>query len=177
MAESELKGDESKKSSKKMIIIAALVLSIAGGGAGYYFMQKDSVAEEGDEPSKPVEEAEEEETEAEEEEEVGDEDFYYDLAQPLIVNFPKGSAANLVQVSVAFLVKGEGAETALKKHEPMVRNYLLMAISAKSPTDLMSTEGKKVLRADMLDKTRDAMMKVVGKRTVDNIFFTAFVMQ
>ena len=166
MAENEIEDDKNNKSSKKMIIIAALVLLIAGGGGGYYFMQEKPATEEG-EPSE----------EAGEEEEEGREDFYYDLTQPLIVNFPKGSSASLVQVSLSFLVKGEEALVALKKHEPMIRSYLLMEISAKKPEDLMLSEGKLALRAGMLDKTNEAMMKIVNKNIVENIFFTAFVMQ
>lgn len=165
MAENEIEGDENNKSSKKMIIIAALVLLIAGGGGAYYFMQEKPATEEG------------ELSEEAEEEEEGREDFYYDLTQPLIVNFPKGSSASLVQVSLSFLVKGEEALVTLKKHEPMIRSYLLMEISAKKPEDLMLSEGKLALRAGMIDKTNEAMMKIVDKNIVENIFFTAFVMQ
>jgi flagellar FliL protein len=177
MAENEVEeDDEEKKSSKKIIIIAtAVILLLAGGGAGYFFMAGDSEQKEGDQ----TEETENKEAEEQESKEV----FYFDLEKPLIVNFPKGSAARLIQVSVSLSVEGaealEGAEIleTLKKHQPMIRNNLLMMISAKDPGDLMEKDGKQALRDDMLKEITTIMEKMTGKKSVTNVFFTTFVMQ
>jgi len=171
MAESESEDGEEKKSSKMIIIIAAVVLLLAGGGAGYYFMAGDPEAADG-------EQAEEVQEESEEEVEEGViEEVYYDMTQPLIVNFPKGSSASLIQVSVSVLAKGEDTIEALKKHEPMIRSNLLMAISANEAKNLMTREGKEQLRSKMLDEITKVMEKMTGKNKVKNIFFTSFVMQ
>lgn len=169
MAENEVQEEEEKKSSKTIIIIVAIVLLLAGGGGGYYFMTGD--AEEGEQ----AEEVEEVEEESEEEE--GMESVYYDLEKPLIVNFPKGSGARLIQVNVSLLVKGEEAVEALKKHEPMIRNNLLMSISAKGAKNLKMREGKEELRDEMLTEIIEVMEKMTGNNKVINIFFTSFVMQ
>ncbi len=173
MAESESGEGEDKKSSKKIIIIVvAVVLLLAGGGAGYYFMAGNPDAAEGEQ----VEDGQEEEEEDEEEEGVV-EDLYYDLNQPLIVTFPKGSMASLIQVSVSVLAKGESTVEALKKHEPMIRSNLLMAISANEAKKLITREGKEELRSIMLDEVGKVMERMTGKNKVKNIFFTTFVMQ
>ena len=171
MAENEQPEGEDKKSSKKIIIIAAIVLLLAGAGAGYYFMMGSDSEAEGEQ----VEEVEEELSE--EEAEAANEEIYYDMGKSLIVNFPKGTGASLIQVSVALLVKGEETVEAIKKHEPMIRNNLLMAISAKGAKNLKTREGKEELRAAMLDEVGKVMEQMTKKNKVENIFFTAFVMQ
>ncbi len=170
MAENEVEEGEEKKSSKKIIIIAAVILLLVGGGAGYYFMAGDSEQTEG-------EQTEESESNDEEGDQVSAEVFYFDLEKPLIVNFPKGSAARLIQVSVSLSVEGEEVLEALKKHQPMIRNNLLMKISAKGAEGLKGKEGKQALREDMLKEVSEIMEKMTGKNTVTNVFFTTFVMQ
>lgn len=167
MAENEVEEGEEKKSSKMLIIIIAVVVLLAGGGGAYFFLMGDS-AEEG-EAAEQVEE--------EPEEEGANEELYYDLDKALIVNFPKGSNASLIQVSLSLLVKGQETIDALKKHEPMMRNNLLMAISAKGSENLATKEGKEELRAEMLKEISKIMEKMTGKNKVMDVFFTSFVMQ
>jgi len=169
MAENEAVEGEEKKSSK-LIIIIAVVLLLVGGGAGYYFMAAGDAEVDG-EQAEVVEEVEEEETEA------ANELLYYDLSQSLIVNFPKGTGASLIQVSVSILVKGAETLDALKKHEPMIRNNLLMAISAEGAKNLKTRDGKEALRSTMLDEVGKVMDRMTKKNKVEDLFFTAFVMQ
>lgn len=161
--------EEEKKSSKKMIIIAALVLLLGGGGAGYFFMASDPTETEDEQTEKT--EAQADATEG------SNEKLYTALKKPLIINFPKGSSARLIQVSLSLLVKSEETIEALEKHQPMLRNNLLMLISAKGPKKLASKEGKEELRAEMLEEIGKIMTKMTGKNKVDNVFFTTFVMQ
>jgi len=170
MAENEEVEGEEKKSSK-LIIIIAVVLLIVGGGAAYYFMAGDSEAVDG-EQAEEVEEVIEDE-----EEDAANEELYYDMSQSLIVNFPKGSGASLIQVSVSLLVKGTETLDAVKKHEPMIRNNLLMAISAKGAANLKTREGKEALRETMLDEIGKVMERMTRRNKVKDLFFTAFVMQ
>ena len=115
--------------------------------------------------------------EVEEEVEGANEEIYYDMKESLIVNFPKGSSASLIQVSISLLVKGEETVAALKKHEPMIRNNLLMAISAKGSDNLRTMEGKEALREEMLKEISKVMKRMTKKDKVKNVFFTTFVMQ
>lgn len=169
MAESEIdanEGEEEKKPSKKILIIAVAILLLLGaGGAGYFFISGDKVEPEDDEETVQVEEQEKVEL------------LYYDIKKPFIVNFPKSSAASLIQVSVSILAAGEDTIEALKKHQPMIRNNLLMIISGKGAKNLATREGKEVLRSDMLKEVGEIMQKMQGENKVSNIFFTSFVMQ
>ncbi len=171
MAENEVENGEEKKSSKKLIIIGLIILLLAGAGAGYYFFMGNSEELDGEQSEEVLEEDDESE------EEGANDEIYYDMKKSLIVNFPKGSGASLIQISVSLLVKGEETIEALKKHEPMIRNNLLMAISAKGSKNLMTVEGKEALRDEMLKVVGDVMEKMTKKNKVTNIFFTSFVMQ
>ncbi|MBL1265096.1 flagellar basal body-associated FliL family protein [Methylomicrobium sp. RS1] len=167
MAESDQKGDNGKKSTMKLLAIVLVGVLLAGGiGAGvfYYLQHKDN----GEKTAHNDEEEEEEEAEK----------LYYEMAKPLTVNFPRGSSIQMIQISLAFLVAGkEDALEVLKKHEPMIRNNLLMLISAQKPENLNMREEKEKLRAAMLNEVTSILKKMAGKSQVKELFFTAFVMQ
>lgn len=173
MAEAESKNGE-KKSSKKLIFIILIVLLLAGGGAGgyFYFMQQPDDAKSEASNGKASKKEKEKEKEAVEEPKV-----YYDLSDPLLVNFPPGSSAKIIKLSVSVLVTGEANMEQLKKHEPMIRNNLLMAISSLGADKAKTEEGKKELQAMMLSEIGKVMEKMTHGNPVKDVFFTEFVMQ
>lgn len=175
MAETEAK-DAEKKSSKKLIIIIAAVVLLLGGGAGgyFFFMNKPADSEQTDkkEESKAAEEEKKEEPE-----DPAQAEQYYELSEPLLVNFPAGASAKIIKVSVTVLVKGEANVTALKKHEPMIRNNLLMAISSIGADKAKTLEGKQELQATMLTEIGKVMELMTRKNPVKAVYFTEFVMQ
>ncbi|MCL7420527.1 MAG: flagellar basal body-associated FliL family protein [Methylobacter sp.] len=161
MAQIEQKNSAAKGSSKKLIlIIAAVLISLAGGSAATFFFLKGSLAEA--EKTEQV---------------VVEEKLYFDMEKPFIVDFPKSASARLIQISVSFLVEGEETVAALKKHEPMLRNNLLMLISAQNVDELKTRDGKEHLRAVMLNETDTVLKKMAGQSRLKEVFFTSFVMQ
>ncbi len=172
MAEDVAADGEEKKSSKMMIIIIAVVLLLAGGGGAYYFMfmGDDTAVEEGAEE-------EEEVVEEEEEEDIDTALTYFDMPKPFVVNFPKSSGIRLLQISIALATEGEASVEILKKHEPMIRNNLLMLISGQVPSELKTVAGKQKLQEQMLKEVSKIMKRMDGKNRVQDVFFTSFVMQ
>lgn len=160
---------EEKKSSRKLIIIAvvgALLLLMAGLGVGYFVFVKNANTGHPEQatgekappvPEKPL--------------------VYFDMSAPMTVNFPKGLEANYVQMSVSFLAINEETVAALKTHEPMLRNNLMMKINAQDPGRLKSREGKEALRTTMLTEVNDILSKMAAGSSVKEVFVTAFVMQ
>jgi flagellar FliL protein len=176
MAESH-SNKEVKKSPKKMIMIIAIVALLIGAGAGgYFYMSKASDAKHAEGADKEKHGSEEHKEEAKHED-VAEPDVYYDLPTPLIVDFPAGGSAKVIKVSLTMLLKGEGSVAVLKKHEPMIRNNLLMAISAIGADKAKTTEGKQELRTLMLTEIGKVLEKMAGKNTVKDVYFTEFVMQ
>lgn len=165
MAERVQKTEGDKKSSKKLMIVsAALIVVLAGGAGGYLFLTDDTedaseVEESVPETAAPVE------------------FFYYDLSKPLIVNFSSGSTMRLMQVSISLLVDSQSAIDALNKHDPMIRNNLLMLLSAQNADELITREGKDKLREAVLSEVITILEKMTGKSYVTEVFFTSFVMQ
>ncbi|WP_031433544.1 flagellar basal body-associated FliL family protein [Methylomarinum vadi] len=168
MAEAKQDGGAEKKTAKILIVIIILLLLIIVGGAVFFMLN-------GNNSVVPEEEIEDRQ-QSESSDGANKEFYYYDVEQPLRVNFPKGSSASLIEIKVAFL-SDHDSEDALKKHEPMIVNNLLMTISAMGADQLHTKEGKNELRRRMLEETEEVMRKMTGKNEVQEVFFTAFVMQ
>lgn len=146
---------------KKIAILVGVVLLAGGVGGGvFYFLQHSKNAA----------------NVAQSEEEVAVK-LYYEMNKPLTVNFPKDSLVQVAQISVAFLVAGEETGDALKKHEPMIRNNLLMLISSQKAENLITREEKEKLSAAMLNEVNSVLKKMTGKSHIKELFFTSFVMQ
>ena len=173
MADAESKDGE-KKSSKKLFLIIGIIVLLLGGGAGgyFFFMNKpaDTETAEKSAETKPEEKKDEPE-------DATQADLYYELLNPLLVNFPPGSSAKIIKVSVTILAKGETSIEALKKHEPMIRNNLLMAISSMGADKVKTLEGKQELQAIMLSEVGKVMERMTKKNPVKAVYFTEFVTQ
>jgi len=167
MAELEQEDGEKKKSPKKLIIIivAVAILLAMSGGAAYFFMKGDSAKGE------KVEHVDKDGSA------VPAENFYFDMSKPIVVDFPKGSTAKHGRITVSMLVEGTETIDVLTKNEPMIRNNLLMLMSAQESSALNTREGKDMLRQLMLDAVTAVLVKMAGKGKVNEIFFTSFVMQ
>ncbi|MEQ1637521.1 MAG: flagellar basal body-associated FliL family protein [Methylococcales bacterium] len=183
MAEQQSKPEETeKKPSKKrlIIIIAAVLLLLGGAGAGYYFFMGGGKGEDTkhakDDKHKTDEHSPADEEDSQKHGEVKS-FIYFDMAQPMLVNFPKGAGASLVQVTLSFLVDSEEVSAALKKHEPMLRNNLMMKINTQPPEELKNKAGKEALRALILEEVNQVLSKMAVKGRVSEVFFTGFVMQ
>lgn len=178
MAEAKSDAGE-KKSSKKLILIIGLVvllLAAAGAGGWYFFMNKP--AEDAGHQAEAEKHEEAPKHEEEHAEEVVEPDVYFEIKEPFLVNFPPGSGVKIIKISLTVLVKGEASVEILKKHMPMVRNNLLMAITSIGAEKAKTVEGKKELQALMLSETGKVMEKMNNnKNPVKDVYFTDFVMQ
>lgn len=164
-----------KKSLTKLILIIVLtflLLVAASAGAYYFLIYKADESGQASAESKDVKEKDDDE-----DIDQAQPELYYALDAPLIVNFPPGSNARIIKVSVTVLVKGEASVDVLKKHEPMIRNNLLMAISSMGADNMKTLEGKQELRRMMLSEIGKVMEKMAGKNTAKDVYFTEFVMQ
>lgn len=178
MAETQPKV-ESKSSIKLILIVAIATLLLGvGGTAGYFlFLHKPAESEQSHHEAKE-EKHDEEEAEAESGHgEAAEVDIYYELPAPLLVNFPPGSSAKVIKINLTLLLKNESSIEAIKKHEPMIRNNLLMAISSVGADKAKTLEGKQELRAMMLSEIGKVLEKMAGKNTAKEVYFTEFVMQ
>jgi flagellar FliL protein len=127
------------------------------------------------------EEAEEEEIEEEEEAEEEEEHkqaFYSSLAPAFVVNFQsKDSKTRFLKLELDVVTRQEEQLESIKTHMPKIRNNLVLLFSRQVYEDLISHEGKERLRAEALDEIQKVLKKETGKKAVEDVFFTSFVMQ
>lgn len=152
-----------------IIVIASLLLVMGGAGGSYYFFKLNAPASR---DANAIAGAAIDNEMAESKESI-----FYNMADPMIVNFPKGLKVGFVQLSVSFLAANDQTVTALKKHEPMLRNNLMMKINAQNPEQLKTRVGKEALRAILLDEVNQVLSKMATGSRIREVFFTAFVMQ
>lgn len=182
MAETHGKGEVKKSPKKVIMIIVLVVLALAGGAAASYFLLSKQAdighkAEGEAKNGKDAHKGSEAHDADADHQKTAEPDIYYDLPAPLLVNFPAGSGAKVIKISLTILTKGETSVEAMKKHEPMIRNNLLMAISAVGADKAKTLEGKQALRATMQAEIGKVLEKMAGKNPVKEVYFTEFVMQ
>ncbi len=170
--------EETGKSKKKLVMIAGGVVLLAIiAGAGLYF----SGFFEDDKKTVDVESqssASDDSAEASADDDAGEAkvNIYEALTPPFMVNFSNGDI-KVMKLAISLMAEDEQAIDAVKKHNPVIRNNILMLLSAQDPESLKTTEGKNQLQAEI----KEAVNKVLTERKVSpkvkEIFFTDLVMQ
>src|SRR5215471_331534 len=117
------------KASKKLLFMAlGLVLLAGGGGGAWWFMHRDAAHSTAKaEPDKPP---------------------VFAPLDNFTANLQQEDGAQFVQVGLTLRVADEAAVAALKLRMPEVRDRILLMLSAKKPSELLTLEGKRKLADD-----------------------------
>jgi len=145
MAEDTKKGadagqtDVKPKRSKKMLLIAGpllLLLLGGGGGAGWYFYAKakSTDGEESAETSKPAD--------------AGKAKVFANL-DPFVVNLADDGGDRLIQLGVVLEVGDAKVASDITAQMPAVRNAILLLLSSRQSSELLTLPGKQTLAADI----------------------------
>jgi flagellar FliL protein len=152
-----------KKSKKMLFIIIGAVVLLGGGGAAAYFLMKPTEAEKkaaAAEAAKHVE------------------PIYVALDPPFVVNFESGGLVRFLQVSAQVMTQDAPTAELLKRHDPVIRNGLLMLFSGQSYATISTKAGKEQLRKAALAEVRRVVATQEGKaENIKDLYFTSFVMQ
>ena len=166
----ELEENEEPKSKKKLIIFGAigLVLVLIIAGALWFFMgSSDSSA--GSENADGTEETQEPMN-------VG-EAFYVGMPRPFLFNLPGANRARLVEIKVQLMVRGSDDDVLIKKHIPLIEDALLTTFSSADVQKLSTLAGKDEMRQLALLNVQNTLQPVTGRKVVEKVLFTGFVMQ
>ena len=174
---------EGKGGSKKLIIMivgGVLALLIIVGATLFFtgfFDAKEPVASddpaaEQTEETKDGEEGDDEAAAAEE----GTETAYLALTPAFMVNF-QGSGIKVMKVSISVMAKSESSLDAIKLHDPVIRNNILLLLSAENPNALKTAEGKQKLQGAILEEINKVLKERKVKALPEAVFFTDLVMQ
>jgi flagellar FliL protein len=165
-------GEEAEKSGGgkgRLLLWVVLAVLLLGGGAGaaWFFLAN------GDDPAAAETAAEEEPEEQEEQEER--EAHYLDLGR-FLVNFDHKGGIRYVQTEMELMAYSQDTIDRAERNRPAVRNEVIMLLSGQDFDALRGVEGKEQLRRDALAAVNKAL-GVAGKDAVQEVYFTAFVLQ
>jgi flagellar FliL protein len=146
------------KTLRKLLVGLAVLL--AAGGASAWFMLKPAHKPATAEHAPRVE------------------PIYVGLDPPFVVNFESNGAVRFLQVTVQAMATTPDTAELIKRHDPVIRNALLMLFSGQSYDTLSTRAGKEKLRNDALLEVRRVVTTKGGKGDdVKDLYFTSFVMQ
>lgn len=184
MSEAAESSAPKKSGAGKLILFILLgVLALGGAGAGGYFFFAASETEN-------AEQSDEDDSEAEGEDKASGKKkskkakkpalpaIYVKLDPALVVNSEDGGMMRFLQVGVEMSTRDPLTADALKTHEPVIRNDLLLLISSTPLAEVKTREGKDKLRGEALKVVQSIIDNEGGSgNKVESIFFTSFVMQ
>ena len=158
---------ESSGGSKKLlwIMIILVLLSSAGAAAAIYM-----VMGQGDNGG------ENETTEAQAMPERQSPIFVE--VEPFTVNLESDrSSSRLLYTGITLRVGNEESKQILEEHMPQVRSRLLMVLSGKKPTELNTSEGKRVLSQEIIRQLSEPLTENQPPMDLREVLFTEFIVQ
>lgn len=158
---------ESSGGSKKLlwIMIILVLLSSAGAAAAIYM-----VMGQGDNGG------ENETTEAQAMPERQS-PIFVDV-EPFTVNLESDrSSSRLLYTGITLRVGNEESKQILEEHMPQVRSRLLMVLSGKKPSELNTSEGKRVLSQEIIRQLSEPLTENQPPMDLREVLFTEFIVQ
>jgi flagellar FliL protein len=171
----EVEAAAPKKSGKKLLIvvIVLLVVVLLVGGAGAFLLLKRQHVEEIDEEEVPVETVRSRKKSAKPQAPV------YVAMDAFTVNLVPESGEQFVQLIISVEVADAESGEMIKAYTPKIRNNVMMLLSSKKASELLTKEGKEKLAEEI----RDQMNQVLDPRArgddvpVREVLFTSFIIQ
>lgn len=136
----------------KWLLLPAL---LTGGGAWYFLQEPSRTEARPAAPSPPV----------------------FVALDQFTVNLLPEESGQYLQVMLAIKVADNDAMNAIKLHMPEVRDRILLLLSSKQASDLITVEGKQKLSGEIVAETRKPVAALVPQEKIMNAFFTSFVVQ
>lgn len=150
-------GAKPKKGKKLLLIVAGLVVLLAGGGgAAWYFLREapDGQAKHAA-PKPPV----------------------FVTLEPFTVNLQPDEGDQYLQVGLTLKMADAAAVDFVKLHMPEARNRILLLLSSKHGSELVTVQGKQKLADEIMAQVRQPFAPGGAEASVSGVLFTSFVIQ
>ena len=166
----ELEENEPPKSKQKLIIfgVIGLVLMLIITAVLWFFMGASDSAANSENADGTAE--------IQEPMNVG-EAFYVGMPRPFLFNLPGANRSRLVEIKVQLMVRGADDGVLIKKHIPLIEDALLTTFSSADVQKLSSLAGKDEMRQLALLNVQNTLQPVTGRKVVEKVLFTGFIMQ
>ena len=117
--------------------------------------------------------------------------FYLDLQPAFVVNFEDQTHAAYLQVEMQIMARDKDILETVSKHMPVIRNNILLILSAQKYEAVKTRKGKEDLQKTLLE----AIQKVISEanpghgadkekegkdaapHNIEQVYFTSFIMQ
>lgn len=170
-ADDEAPPPKKKRGKLIFIILAVLILAAAGGGAGWYF----SRAEDPEAAGKP---GAAKAGAAKSAKAVSTKPPVFVPLDQFTVNLQYDDTnPQYLQVALSIKVSDSSVVDAIKLHIPEIRNRVLMLLSGKRASDLVTVEGKTTLSTELVREISAPLAGRVAPGAVEAVLFTSFVIQ
>lgn len=147
-----------KPKKKRLLIIGVALALLGSGGAGaWYFTQQNSDpgAAKAEPPALPV----------------------FVSLEPFTVNLQPDNGEQYLQVALTLQVSDEAQTELIKLHMPQVRSRLLLLLSSKQASEILTVEGKNHLASEIIAQLKQPFTPKAAPQNIRSVFFTSFVIQ
>ncbi len=156
-AETPVAAAPKKRRTLLWIIIAVVVLLCSAGGAAWYFLAPQAASAEPKAAAQkpPV----------------------YVPLEPFTVNLAEENGDHYLQVGIVYQVSDDKLADTLKQYMPVLRNRILLLLSGKKPSELVSVEGKRKLVDELVTAVRESLPPLPPDQAVRGALLSSFVIQ
>lgn len=103
--------------------------------------------------------------------------IYYEIDPPFIANLAGNGTMRFLQVTVEVMARDTRVIEAVRRHEPVLRNNLLMLFSDQTRESVGSREAREAVRQQALEEVQAVLREQGGPYEVEQVYFTTFVLQ
>lgn len=139
-----------KKGSKKLIIIvvaAVVVVLLLAAGAAFFLMKKNAAHAEGEEGDTAAAVAESDHKDKAAQKDATPPVFV--PLEPFVVNLADRESERFVQIGINLQVSDAKVGDSIKLYMPAIRNAVLLILSRKTASDLLTADGKIMLAEEI----------------------------
>jgi flagellar FliL protein len=102
---------------------------------------------------------------------------YVSLFPALVGNFGTGPKLKFFKADISLRVASVEAEAAVKHHDPLIRNQLVMLFSEQTEASMAAADSKELLRQQALKQVQDVLTAEEGKPLVEDLLFNNLIIQ
>lgn len=175
-AEGAAPADAGKKKKLILLGVVALVLLLVAGGGTWVALGMLG----GDKAEEVTEKEGEEGDEKAADEAVAPgkpKAIYEVLEPPFLTNYTVQGRPRYLQLSLALMSREQSGIDAAKTHMPVIRNRIVLLLSGEDFATLQTDTGRQQLQQKILTAVQEILQKEIGAPGIEQVFFTALVMQ
>lgn len=104
--------------------------------------------------------------------------IYQSLHPPLVVNVKDAVGdTHFMQITMEVMSRDQEVINAVREHTPVIRNALILMFGTSKYESVSTREGKEEMLANALNEIQGVMSERIGEPGVEEVYFTALVVQ